>query len=322
MDPVESAARDDMERLHSVSRDTLIQAARTGMSLAEAVLHLEAERARHAQAAGREATMAQREHARTTRDAAAAVWETRLRDPQWFTDAPIQDVMDTWASAEAWAQAGDARAIAARERLRLQVQQLGLDPDLVAIAVDDRDVRTLTDLFQGPGVALDPETDRSDQARDGRDRADDGGPARRRIARGGGVSQDVEEMTAMVRETLHPEVTEMVLGDKNWPRVAGQLNRAKSKIDDFNRANPSQALDLRDLLVSLQDRQPRGTLRTPAGWLIWQLHNASAARGVTLVEQTRPRGTAGRPRRRTATSPRARTPSRIRQTSRPDVERD
>lgn len=348
MDQIESAAlRDDMEQLHMVSREVLLQAARTATRVAEAVLHVRAERARQAAEADRRAWEGHREHTRAYRDAQAAVWETRLRDPHWFADAPVQEVMDTWASADAWARTGDARAAAAREQLRLRVRGVGLDPDLVQTAVDARDAQTLSDLLDAPAGPPDGPTDGKDTGRDpsrdddGRGAQDSAGPATRPRAAGAGMRtggratvrsaargpagtspDEVREMAELVRETLHPDAAAKVLADTHWPRVAGQLFRAREKIDQFNQANPQRAINLRELMMSLQDSRPDGKLRSPAGWLIWQLHNASASQGVKLIAQTRPRGSAASTGHARPASGRSRTADRPRQARRPDPERD
>src|SRR5512144_385462 len=109
-----------------------------------------AEQARQALAEGQAAAAAEAARFRADRDLAAATWDTRLRDRSWFTDAPVEEILRTWASAEAWAQTGDARAVAACERLRLEVRHLGVDPDIAQHAVTARDVQALADLIGGP----------------------------------------------------------------------------------------------------------------------------------------------------------------------------
>jgi hypothetical protein len=129
------------------------------------------------------------------------------------------------------------------------------------------------------------------------------GPGRPPAGRGRDeeASDDLQRMTDLVANSMQPTEATAILADPNWPRVAGQLSRAQTKINTFNAANPKAPIDLPKVLSDLQFNRPSNELRTPAGWLIWQLHNRVAANGVQLAAQAHPDGHQVRTRRDSGT---------------------
>jgi hypothetical protein len=304
LDPIESnVVRDDMERLYQVSVQAVQQLADLASRVADDAMRRRAEHAREALARARDESAEALRLQRSDRDAAAAVWDTRLRDRHWFGDAPAEEIMQTWVEAQAWADIADPRGIAAVEAFRLRVTHLGIDADEVRRAVHARDLAAFTQQLDtaedDPSSRLGDDPSRTGAGPDrdppGQDQSEGEGAARRsrrQVAHGrGGFGQaQLAEMSELISSSMHPDTAAGILQDPNWPRVAGQLFRARGKIDAFNRDHPDDPIDLARKLAELQSSRPSDQIRTPAGWMIWNLHNATASRGVQLIAQTHPHG--------------------------------
>ena len=128
------------------------------------------------------------------------------------------------------------------------------------------------------------------------------GAAQRSRGVGPPTAEQQAGLVELVRSTQTDGVAEAILGDPAWPRVAGQLGRVQPKAE-------AAGVDLRQVLTEVTGQLERCTdadTHSPAGWMIWVVHHATAERGVQLVAQARS-GTGLHPpaprRRGRATSP-------------------
>jgi hypothetical protein len=131
--------------------------------------------------------------------------------------------------------------------------------------------------------------------------------------------EQLDQVADLVRSSQSPEVTAAILGDTEWPRVAGQMHRVLPKAQ-------AAGVDLRQVLRDVAGDLSRCTdpdTHTPAGWMISVLHDATASRGVQLIAQARsePGTRQTAPRRPGATRPAATRSTPQRHQNRPPAER-